>query len=169
MLQVSYDAFKEFVDSQGVTQSQHVPRKTIQLAPNVETTNIYELCPFTTYNINVTAKAADAEYRPPTRITVTTQMAAPLPMVKPDFYGVNNEEEITVILPQASEEFGPISHYYLVVVPENMETKEITNPDQFLTNEVSLHRYANDRNECNVRRFRNVVLYFFAAIELYER
>ncbi|XP_065213567.1 tyrosine-protein phosphatase Lar isoform X3 [Planococcus citri] len=135
--QVSYDAFKEFVDSQGVTQSQPVPRKTIQLAPNVETTHIENLSPFTTYNINVTAKAADSEYRPPTRITVTTQMAAPLPMVKPDFYGVNNDEEmITVILPQASEEYGPISHYYLVVVPENMETKEITNPDQFLTNEL---------------------------------
>lgn len=119
-----------------MTQSQPVPRKVIQLAPNVETTHIENLSPFTTYNINVTAKAADTEYRPPTRITVTTQMAAPLPMVKPDFYGVNNEEEITVILPQASEEYGPISHYYLVVVPENMETKEITNPDQFLTNDV---------------------------------
>lgn len=35
-------------------------------------------------------------YRPPTRITVTTQMAAPQPMVKPDFYGVVNGEEIQV-------------------------------------------------------------------------
>lgn len=96
MFQVSYDAFKEFVDSQGVTQSQPVPRKVLTFSPHIESTHIENLSPFTTYNINVTAKAADTDYRPPTRITVTTQMAAPLPMVKPDFYGVTNEEEITV-------------------------------------------------------------------------
>lgn len=42
------------------------------------------------------------------------------------------------MLPQASEEYGPISHYYLVVVPENLETKQMTSPDQFLTNDVSI-------------------------------
>lgn len=41
-----------------------------------------------------------------------------------------------VILPQASEEYGPISHYYIVVVPEDNNYFSM-NPDQFLTDEVS--------------------------------
>jgi hypothetical protein len=57
-------------------------------------------------------------------------------MVKPDFYGVVNNAEIQVILPQASEEYGPISHYYLIVVPEDKLNAQ-KNPDQFLTDEVS--------------------------------
>lgn len=84
----------------------------------------------------MSAIPADHQYRPPTKITVTTQMAAPQPMVKPDFYGVVNGAEIQVILPQASEEYGPISHYYLIVVPEDKQTLH-KNPDQFLTEEVS--------------------------------
>ena len=67
---------------------------------------------------------------------VTTQMAAPQPMVKPDFYGVVNGEEIQVILPQASEEYGPISHYFLVVVPDDKLNTD-KHPDQFLTDVVS--------------------------------
>jgi len=62
--------------------------------------------------------------------------AAPQPMVKPDFYGVVNSAEIQVILPQASEEYGPISHYYLIVVPEDKLNAQ-KNPDQFLTEEAS--------------------------------
>ena len=96
---------------------------------------INELSPFTTYNVNVSAVPPDRSYRPPTRLTVTTQMAAPLPMVQPDFYGVLNGEEITVILPQASEEYGPISHYLLVVVPENDSVRHKL-PDQYLMSEL---------------------------------
>jgi netrin-G3 ligand len=62
--------------------------------------------------------------------------SAPQPMVKPDFYGVVNSAEIQVILPQASEEYGPISHYYLIVVPEDKFNAQ-KNPDQFLTEEAS--------------------------------
>lgn len=46
-----------------------------------------------------------------------------------------------MILPQASEEFGPISYYYVVVVPDTLETKEITHPDQFSTNDVSVANF----------------------------
>lgn len=132
---ISYDAVKEFVDSQGITQTQTVPKREILLKPSVRTFTINELSPFTTYNVNVSAIPTDYQYRPPTKITVTTQMAAPQPMVKPDFYGVVNGEEIQVILPQASEEYGPISHYYLIVVPEDKATIH-KNPDQFLTEEM---------------------------------
>ncbi|XP_065348128.1 tyrosine-protein phosphatase Lar-like isoform X4 [Cloeon dipterum] len=132
---VSYDASKEFVDSQGITQVQLVPRRSIVLESSARSHTINELSPFTTYNVNLSAIPADGAYRPPIRITVTTQMAAPQPMVKPDFYGVVSGEEIQVILPQASEEYGPISHYFLIVVPDDPENA-YKHPDQFLTDEV---------------------------------
>ncbi|XP_066151280.1 tyrosine-protein phosphatase Lar isoform X3 [Euwallacea fornicatus] len=131
---ISFDAIKEFVDSQGITQTQSIPRVEIILSDDIKSHTINELSPFTTYNVNVSAIPSDKSYRPPTKITVTTQMAAPQPMVKPDFYGVVNSE-IHVILPQASEEYGPISHYYLVVVPEDKSTIYM-NPDQFLTDDL---------------------------------
>lgn len=57
-------------------------------------------------------------------------------MVKPDLYGVKGEHEIAMILPQASEEYGPIAFYYLVVVPvEGGAT--LPNPDRYLTDDVS--------------------------------
>ncbi|XP_067620712.1 tyrosine-protein phosphatase Lar isoform X4 [Eurosta solidaginis] len=132
---ISFDAMKVFVDSQGFTQTQIVTKREIILKHFQKTHTINELSPFTTYNVNVSAIPSDYSYRPPTKITVTTQMAAPQPMVKPDFYGVVNGEEILVILPQASEEYGPISHYYLVVVPEDKSNLH-KNPDQFLTEDL---------------------------------
>ncbi|KRG03744.1 tyrosine-protein phosphatase Lar isoform X6 [Drosophila mojavensis] len=132
---ISFDAMKVFVDSQGFSQTQSVQKREIILKHFVKTHTINELSPFTTYNVNVSAIPSDYSYRPPTKITVTTQMAAPQPMVKPDFYGVVNGEEILVILPQASEEYGPISHYYLVVVPEDKSNLH-KNPDQFLTDDL---------------------------------
>ncbi|XP_020708528.1 tyrosine-protein phosphatase Lar isoform X5 [Athalia rosae] len=133
---VSFDAIKEFVDSQGITQTQVVQRKQITLDPDTTTTTVNELAPFTTYSVNVTAVPSDGQYRPPAKITVTTQMAAPKPMVKPDFYGVVNGEEIQVILPQASEEYGPISHYYLIVVPEDKATAN-KQPDELTEDMIS--------------------------------
>ncbi|XP_024227995.1 tyrosine-protein phosphatase Lar isoform X11 [Bombus impatiens] len=140
---VSFDAVKEFVDSQGITQTQIVPRRQILLDPSVTTTTINELQPFTTYNVNVSAVPRDGQYRPPAKITITTQMAAPKPMVKPDFYGVVNGEEIQVILPQASEEYGSISHYYLIVVPEDPSTAD-KQPDE-LTEDMIAGKGAKER------------------------
>lgn len=132
---ISFDAIKVFVDAQGITQTQGIPRRQITLQQHKMSHTINELSPFTTYYVNVSAVPTDLSYRPPTKISVTTQMAAPQPMVKPDFYGVVNGEEIQVILPQASEEYGPISHYYLIVVPEDKSNLH-KHPDQFLTEEM---------------------------------
>lgn len=136
---ISFDAIKEFVDSQGITQTQIIPRRELILKQHIKSHTINELSPFTTYFVNVSALPNDYSYRPPTKITVTTQMAAPQPMVKPDFYGVVNGEEIQVILPQASEEYGPISHYYLIVVPEDKSNLH-KQPDQFLTDDMLPNR-----------------------------
>lgn len=141
---ISFDAIKEFVDSQGITQTQLIPRREVMLKHHTTSHTINELSPFTTYNVNVSALPADFSYRPPTKITVTTQMAAPQPMVKPDFYGVVNGEEIQVILPQASEEYGPISHYFLIVVPEDKSNLHKM-PDQFLTEDLMPTRHKPER------------------------
>lgn len=139
---ISYNAIKEFVDSLGMTQTQEIPRKEIIVKHDRTSYSINDLSPFTTYNVNVSAIPNDDSYRPPTKITVTTQMAAPKPMVKPDFYGVV-ENEILVILPQASEEYGPISHYYLVVVPDD-KAHNHKNPDQFLTDDLIKNNVRTD-------------------------
>lgn len=132
---ISYDATKEFFDSQGRLFNHTVSRRVIYVDHTKLSKDIPDLMPFTTYNVNVSAVPLDESYRPPAKITVTTQMAAPKPMVKPDFYGVVNGEEIHVILPQASEEYGPISHYYLVVVPESMDY-EFKDPDEITDNMI---------------------------------
>ena len=120
------------MDAQGVTQAVRIPKITILVSHNTHEYTIKDLSPFTTYHVNVTAVPEGRHYRPPAKITVTTQMAAPQPMVKPDFFGVKKETPgvITVYLPQASEEYGPISHYYLVVIPHANSTR-IKHPDYY--------------------------------------
>ena len=122
------------MDAQGVTQTVRIPKITILVSHNTLEYTIKDLSPFTTYHVNVTAVPEGRSYRPPAKITVTTQMAAPQPMVKPDFFGVKKEAPgvITVYLPQASEEYGPISHYFLVVIPYANSTETvIKHPDYF--------------------------------------
>lgn len=136
---VSFDATKIFVDAQGITQTQKIPMRQILIPGDQMSQTINDLSPFTTYNINVSAIPADFSYRPPTKISVTTKMVAPQPMAKPDFLNVVNGEKIQVILPQASEEYGPISHYFLIVVPED-ESNLHKHPDQFITEVILLSR-----------------------------
>lgn len=61
-----------------------------------------------------------------------------------------------VILPQASEEYGPICHYYVVVVPENVETN-LMNPDEFLNQKVRIGKNdEHDESTGYVRRSSNL-------------
>ncbi|XP_076353516.1 tyrosine-protein phosphatase Lar-like isoform X3 [Tachypleus tridentatus] len=130
---ISYGAHKEFFDSQGQLQELHISPIDIFIEEHHREYTIDELMPFTTYQVNVTAVPPDQLYRPPTRIAVTTARAAPRPMVKPDHLGVNNNQEIKVILPQASEEYGLISHYYLIVVTEEQARE---NTDTYTEDEL---------------------------------
>lgn len=129
---IAFDSVKKFVDSEGITQTQIIPKREILLDASVKSHTVHDLSPFTTYHVNLSAIPQDKDYRPPTKIKVTTEMAAPQPMVKPDFHGVVNGEEIQVILPQASEEFGFIDYYLLIVVPEDQKTLNM-DPDEFFT------------------------------------
>lgn len=131
---IMYDAQKEFYDSQGVLQRLSIEPKTIYVSSDTAEYKISRLMPFTTYQVNVTAISSDEQFRPAAKLIVTTAMAAPKPMVKPDTIESKNKQLITVILPQASEEFGLISHYYLVVVPKQFADNE---PDLYTIEELS--------------------------------
>lgn len=131
---ITFSAHKEFYDSQGMLQELPLPIQIVDCSSDENQKTIDHLMPFTSYQVNVTSVPMDESYRPPARITVTTAMAAPKPMVKPDSLGSEDGKQIIVILPQASEEFGPISHYYLVVVPTEMATK---NTDYYTIEELS--------------------------------
>ena len=72
---MTYSAYKEFVDARGVTQVHQFTTKPKLVGPRQYSYVIEDLMPFTTYFVNVTAVPAAKEYRPPARITVTTQMA----------------------------------------------------------------------------------------------
>ncbi|XP_075528366.1 tyrosine-protein phosphatase Lar isoform X3 [Dermacentor variabilis] len=131
---ISYSAHKEFYDSRGSPQELPIPPQSVLLDVGTTNCTIENLIPFTSYKVNLTAVPRDGSYRPPAKIMVTTAMAAPKPMVKPDaLWPISNGDEITVILPKASEEYGPIKQYYLVVVPSEFATKE---PDDYKIEEL---------------------------------
>ncbi|XP_049275011.1 receptor-type tyrosine-protein phosphatase delta isoform X3 [Rhipicephalus sanguineus] len=131
---ISYSAHKEFYDSRGSPQELPIPPQSVLLEIGTTNFTIENLIPFTSYKVNLTAVPRDGSYRPPAKIMVTTAMAAPKPMVKPDaIWHISNGDEITVMLPKASEEYGPIKQYYLVVVPSEFATKE---PDDYKIEEL---------------------------------
>ena len=135
---ITYGAHKEFYDSQGLLQRLNVPVRALDVPAETTEYQITRLMPFTTYQVNVTAISSDeTQYRPGAKLIVTTAMAAPKPMVKPDTEESKNKQTITVILPQASEEYGLISHYFLVVVPKEPTNKE---PDLYTIEELSPSR-----------------------------
>lgn len=133
---ITYGAHKEFYDNQGLLQRLSINPETIFVSSDTTELSITRLIPFTTYQVNVTAISSDEQFRPAAKLIVTTAMAAPKPMVKPDTIESKNKQLITVILPQASEEYGLISHYYLVVVPKQFADKEQV-PDLYIIEEPS--------------------------------
>lgn len=131
---ITYEAHKEFFDGQNILRIHNYPPKIIEVNSSVTSATIDNLEPFTSYQVNVSAIPPDNSYRSPARKIVTTARAAPKPMAKPDFLEVV-KDQVNVILPQASEEYGPISHYYLVVVPETSDA--LKDPDQWTIEELS--------------------------------
>jgi receptor-type tyrosine-protein phosphatase F len=69
------EATKQFVDAQGITQTAHIMPRTIMLESGINNYLVNDLSPFTTYSVNVSAIPSDQQYKPPAKISVTTQMA----------------------------------------------------------------------------------------------
>lgn len=130
---ITYDApEKHFTDNKGVRKIVSIPAKTLT------TTNthihIRDLIPFTKYRINVTAVPSKEAFRPPVTVHITTSMAAPKPMNEPTLIGPTaNGREFEIYLPLASEEYGQIGYYYVVVVPSDMPSQE---PDIYTTKDL---------------------------------
>lgn len=127
---IVYDApEKHFIDSQGVRQTFSQEPTTINTTQT--SIDIGELKPFTKYRINVTAVPPGGAFRPPITVHITTPVAAPKAMTEPEPKSPSsNGREFELFLPSASEEFGPIGYYYVVVVPSDMPS---LNPDSYLT------------------------------------
>lgn len=113
---ISYDAKKEFYDSEGKLQHLLIPKQTRVINATETNIQVGDLKPYTRYRFNVTALDTKEQFRPPASINVTTPMAAPKPIDAPELHGLTNNGYL-VTLPTASEEFGPIKHYLVIVVP----------------------------------------------------
>lgn len=130
---VTYDApEKHFIDNKGVRQLLSIPPRTLN------TTNtqlvIDDLMPYTKYRFNVTAVPPKEVFRPPVTVHLTTAMAAPKPMNEPTLVGPTpSGREYELFLPWASEEYGPIGFYYVIVVPADMPSHE---PDSYTTSDL---------------------------------
>lgn len=131
---ITYDApEKHFIDNQGLRQWLSVPAKTL----NTTDTQIFihDLMPYTTYRLNVTATPAKQELlatNPPVTVHITTALAAPKPMQEPTLIGLTpSGREYELFLPWASEEYGPIGYYQVVVVPADMPPPP--EPDSYTT------------------------------------
>lgn len=129
---VVYDApEKHFIDSSGVKKTFTLNQTT--LYSNSSSIDIVDLKPYTKYRINVTAVTQIREvFRPPATVHITTAIAAPKPLDEPELIA-SKGREIELFLPLASEEFGPIGHYYVIVLPTDMPSHD---PDSYMTSDL---------------------------------
>lgn len=130
---ITYDVpEKNYIDDKGHKQQLSIPAKTT--FTNMTHVVIRELMPFTKYRINITAVPSKDTFRPPAIIHATTAKAAPKAMSEPTLTNVSlTARTAEMLLPRATEEYGPISHYYVIVVPGDMPSQE---PDTYTTTDL---------------------------------
>lgn len=127
---ISYDAFKQFHDSEGNLQTLNIPKQVVVLDRTINDYTFLDLMPFTKYHFNITAIPAHESFRPPSQFYVTTLMAAPKPLVKPECRSSIGSSPKSCTLPLASEEYGPINFYYVFVVASDMPIEfPVPDPD----------------------------------------
>lgn len=114
---ISYDAIKDYIDSDGIRQYYVLDKTETLIDHHLTSFELVDLMPYTNYFVNISGVPADYSYRPPARINARTEVGAPGPMQKPIINGIIHGDNIQVLLPKASEENGPISYYYLIVIP----------------------------------------------------
>ncbi|CAG0885411.1 unnamed protein product [Darwinula stevensoni] len=132
-MHVSINAVKEFVGANGLTQRELVPGNIVLPKRNEKNIDFNFNMGCTTYRVNVTAISPDFSYHPPWSLHFTTEEAVPPDIAPPILYGVTESGTIMVVLPRASEIFGPVSQYLLVVVPESWTTANLSADDYHLS------------------------------------
>ncbi|KAK2179862.1 hypothetical protein NP493_469g03030 [Ridgeia piscesae] len=133
---IVYEGIKRYRDSYGIEQTMIDPKKD-SIVPNDETSLYIDgLVPKTIYSFNISAKYSDGSWGPEYMLKVETSIDAPPAIDRPSFLRTISDNSILLRLRKASEKHGPISHYYVVVVPEGIARQ--MNPDDF--NLEDLHR-----------------------------
>lgn len=136
---ITYDApEKHYLDNKNVRQQISIPTKALYSTTTYIT--LTELMPYTKYRINVTAVPSKEAFRPPVTVHVTTAMAAPKQMDEPTLIGPTaNGREYELYLPLATEEFGPVGSYYIIVLTADMPSQH---PDVYTTSELKTGKSA---------------------------
>ncbi|KAF5269549.1 hypothetical protein FQR65_LT17956 [Abscondita terminalis] len=123
---ISYEGDKKYIDADSVIQHQSFSKVDIIVDGHLTSYELVDLIPFTVYSINVSVVPADFSYRPSINVKAKTDVGSPGPMGQPIINGLVDGDNIQIFLPKASEENGPISYYYLVVVPEQDEDHDLS-------------------------------------------
>ncbi|XP_055342450.1 tyrosine-protein phosphatase Lar-like isoform X3 [Paramacrobiotus metropolitanus] len=135
---ISWRGRKVFLDQDGSTQIRQMPKGSNETA-NTEIT-LNNLRPHTTYYIDLTAIPLDGREPPAVRLEVKTAIDVPPMLFPPNFTTVTKKEMIRIQLKRATEEFGPIKHYLVVVVPSQLAIKH---PDNYTLAELTRHELAS--------------------------
>uniref|UniRef100_A0A914XCX4 Protein-tyrosine-phosphatase n=1 Tax=Plectus sambesii TaxID=2011161 RepID=A0A914XCX4_9BILA len=81
-----------------------------------------------TFLVGVESIQSGEEYWPK-QVTAKTSAAGPPFVDSPEFLDSQTPDRATVKLKMASEEYGPISHYWLIVVPANFSQEDLPRLD----------------------------------------
>ncbi|KAF5284026.1 hypothetical protein FQA39_LY17159 [Lamprigera yunnana] len=132
---ISYNGIKDFLDSEGIRKQYWLEANTVFVDSHLTSYELVDLFPFTQYYINISAVPFDHSYRPSIKVTEKTKIGPPGKMMQPTINGLVNGGNVQLLLPKASEENGPISYYYLVVVPEKNESNDLPS-DAYTTEDL---------------------------------
>ncbi|ELU00302.1 hypothetical protein CAPTEDRAFT_229069 [Capitella teleta] len=134
---IEFEGFKRYRDNSGMERTHIYERSDRTASQKDRSYYIDSLVPNTVYTFNITAQFMDGSWGPAFSIHVQTSNDAPTAIPAPEFLRAVSDNIVKVRLHKASEEYGPISHYIVVMMPEEAAFK---NPDEYFLNldEVSL-------------------------------
>lgn len=143
---VSYDALKDYVDSEGVRQHYVLDKTEIVIDQHLTSYELVDLMPYTNYFVNISAVPLDLSYRPAVRVKARTEVGAPGSMHKPVIYGIIHGDNVQVLLPKASEENGPINYYYLIVIPVSDDAERDVPSSMYNTEDLLNNDWFDDED-----------------------
>ncbi|KAB0801991.1 hypothetical protein PPYR_04177 [Photinus pyralis] len=143
---ISYDALKDYIDSDGIRQHYALDKTEIVIDHHLTSYELVDLMPYTNYFVNISAVPVDLSYRPAVRVNARTEIGAPGSMQKPTIYGIIHGDNIQVLLPKASEENGPINYYYLVVIPVSDDAESDVPSSMYKTEDLLDNQWFDDED-----------------------
>lgn len=135
---ISYEGRKNYRDQDNIMQTLIDPQRTKLLSLEEKNFITDGLIPKTVYTFNISAKFLDGSWGPVYTLKVETSADAPPPMAAPEFVEAVGQSQIKLRLHRASEKYGPVTFYHLIVLPEQLaaqmdadevKTEELSQPD----------------------------------------